>query len=35
MENGKAAGSDSIPTEVLKADPYAAADILHPLLQDL
>jgi hypothetical protein len=31
MKNGKAAGSDNIPAEVLKADPYAMADILLPL----
>ena len=33
-KNGKAAGSDKIPAEVLKADPYATADILLPLFQD-
>jgi hypothetical protein len=35
MKNGKAAGSDNIPAEVLKADPYATADILLPLFQDI
>ena len=35
MMNGKAAGSDNIPAEVLKADPYATADILLPLFQDI
>jgi hypothetical protein len=35
MKNGKAAGSDNIPAEVLKADPYAIADILLPLFQDI
>jgi hypothetical protein len=35
MKNGKAAGSDNIPAEVLKADPYATADILLPLFQDM
>ena len=35
MKNGKAAGSDNIPAEVLKADPYAKADILLPLFQDI
>jgi hypothetical protein len=33
--NGKAAGSDNIPAEVLKVDPYATADILLPLLQGI
>jgi hypothetical protein len=28
MKNGKAAGPDNIPAVILKADPYAAADIL-------
>jgi hypothetical protein len=28
MKNGKAAGADNIPAEVLKADPYMSADIL-------
>jgi hypothetical protein len=32
-KNGKAAGSDNIPSEVLKADPYATADILLTLFQ--
>jgi hypothetical protein len=35
MKNGKAVGPDNIPAEVAKADPYAAADILLPLLQDM
>jgi hypothetical protein len=35
MKNGKAAGSNNIPAEVLKADPYATADILLPLFQDI
>jgi hypothetical protein len=35
MKKGKAAGSDNIPAEVLKADPYATADILLPLFQDI
>ena len=35
MKNGKAAGSDNISAEVLKADPYATADILLPLFQDI
>jgi hypothetical protein len=34
MKNGKAAGSDNILAEVLKADPYAMADLL-PLFQDI
>jgi hypothetical protein len=34
LKIGKAAGSDNIPAEVLKADPYATADILPPLFQD-
>jgi hypothetical protein len=33
-KNGKAAGSDNIPAEVLKVDSYATADILLPLFQD-
>jgi hypothetical protein len=33
MKNGKAAGADNIPAEVLKADPYMSADILLPLFQ--
>ena len=33
-KNGKVAGSDNIPAEVLK-DPYATADILLPLFQDI
>jgi hypothetical protein len=32
-KNGKAAGTDNIPAEVLKVDPYATADILLPLFQ--
>jgi hypothetical protein len=35
MKNGKAAGSDNIPAEVLKADPYATADSILPLFQDI
>jgi hypothetical protein len=35
MTNGKAAGADNIPAEVLKADPYMSADILLPLFQDI
>jgi hypothetical protein len=35
MKNGKAAGSDNIPAKVLKADPYAVADILLLLFQDI
>ena len=35
MKNGKAAGSDIIPAEVLKTDPYSTADILLPLFQDI
>ena len=35
MKNGKAAGADNIPAEVLKADPYMLADILLPLFQDI
>jgi hypothetical protein len=35
MKNGKVAGSDNIPAEVLKADPYTTADILLPLFQDI
>jgi len=35
MKNGKAAGTDNIPAEVLKADPYISADILLPLFQDI
>jgi hypothetical protein len=35
MKNGKAAGADNIPAEVLKADPYMSADILLPLFQDI
>jgi len=35
LKNGKAAGADNIPAEVLKADPYTrmSADILLPLFQ--
>jgi hypothetical protein len=33
MKNGKAAGTDNIPAEVLKVDPYMSADILLPLFQ--
>ena len=35
MKNGKAAGADNIPAEVLKADPYISAHILLPLFQDI
>jgi hypothetical protein len=35
MKKGKAAGSDNILAEVLKADPYAKADILLPPLQEI
>ena len=35
MKNGKAAGADNIPAEVLKVDPYISADILLPLFQDI
>ena len=35
MKNGKAAGADNIPAEVLKVDPYILADILLPLFQDI
>jgi len=35
MKNGKATGTDNIPAEVLKADPYISADILLPLFQDI
>jgi hypothetical protein len=35
IKNKKAAGPDNIPEEVLKADLYAAADILLPLFQDI
>jgi hypothetical protein len=35
MKNGKVTGPDNILAEVLKADPYAAADILLPLFQDM
>jgi len=35
MKTGKAAVSDYIPAEVLKVDPYATADILLPLFQDM
>jgi hypothetical protein len=35
MKNGKAAGADNIPAEVLKTDPYISADILLPLFQDI
>jgi hypothetical protein len=35
MKNVKAAGSDDIPAEVLKADPYAMAEILLPLFRDI
>jgi len=35
MKNGKAAGADNIPSEVLKTDPYISTDILLPLFQDI
>jgi hypothetical protein len=35
VNNGKAAGADNIPAEVLKADPYMSADILFPSFQDI
>jgi hypothetical protein len=35
MKNGKAAGADNIPAEVIKADPYMSADILLSLFQDI
>jgi hypothetical protein len=35
MKNGKAAGPNRIPTEVLKPEPYAAADNILPLFQDI
>jgi hypothetical protein len=35
VKNGGAAGPDHIPAEVLKADPYAEADILLLLFQDI
>jgi len=35
MKNGKSAGADNIPAEVLKVDPYISADILLPLFQDI
>jgi hypothetical protein len=35
MKNGKAVGPNNIPDKVPKADPYAVADILLPLLQDM
>jgi len=34
-KNGKAAGVDNIPAEVLKVDPFMSADILFPLFQDI
>jgi hypothetical protein len=33
--NGNTEGTDNISAEVLKADPYAIADILHPLFKDI
>jgi hypothetical protein len=33
MKNGKTEGLDNVPTEVLKVDPHATADILLPLFQ--
>jgi hypothetical protein len=35
MKNGKSAGLDNIPAEVLKIDQHAMADILLPLFQDM
>jgi hypothetical protein len=35
MENGKAAGIDNIPTEILQVDPHLSAEILYPLLLDI
>jgi hypothetical protein len=35
MKNGKAAGSDNIPAEILKVDPNVAADMLLLLFQDI
>jgi len=35
MKNGKAAGADNIPAEVLKSDTYISADILLTLFQDI
>jgi hypothetical protein len=35
MKNGKATGPDNIPPVVLKADPYAAADIVLLLFHDI
>jgi len=35
MKNGKAAGANNIPAEVLKAGSYMLADILLPLFQDI
>ena len=31
-KNGKAAGADNIPAEVLKVDSYTSADILLPFI---
>jgi hypothetical protein len=35
MKNGKTAGADRIPAEVLKAEPNVSADMLYPLLFDI
>ncbi|VDQ11214.1 unnamed protein product [Trichobilharzia regenti] len=33
LKSGKAAGSDEIPAEALKMDPWTTADLMTPLLQ--
>jgi hypothetical protein len=35
MKNGKAAGADIIPAEVIKVEPIVSADMLYPLLLDI
>jgi hypothetical protein len=35
VKSRKAAGPDHIPPEVLKAEPYVAADNILPLFQDI
>jgi hypothetical protein len=35
MKDGKTAGLDNIPGEVLKVDPHATAGILLPLFHDI
>jgi hypothetical protein len=35
IKNGKTAGLDNIPAQVLKVGPHATADILLPLFQDI